>query len=319
MQSSIYKITHTPSKRFYIGSAKNTKLRWARHERQLASGDHHSKYLQRLYNKYGKESLVFEIVEHCEIDKLIEREQYYLDLLLPPLNSYKIAGSPKGFKHSEETKRKISERQKGIKKTFSKQGLKNIREGQKKPRSEQARKKYSEAAKRRGTAHMITPEALEKTAAFHRGKKRSEETKRKISEAKKGKKMPEQARIKMIERMRSPEMRNRLSELAKQRPALNSGKPMSNEQKAKLSVLKKGVPLSEEHKRKIREACAKGFNHTDEAKKKIAETHRKFTNEQVLEIRQQHKSGLSHQQLANMYGVARHTIGRVVNGIGVYA
>lgn len=319
MQSSIYKITHTPSGRFYIGSAKNTKLRWARHERQLASGDHHSKYLQRLYNKYGKESLVFEIVEHCEIDKLIEREQYYLDLLLPPLNSYKIAGSPKGFKHSEETKRKQSERQKGRKVTFSQQGMANILASAKKTKSVEHRKKLSESAKLRDISHLKTPEVIEKVALFHRGRKRSEETKQKISKSRKGKKLPEEALQKMIDRMRSPEMRKHLSRLAKQRPAPNKGKLMSDEQKAKISAAKKGLSLSEEHKRKIREACAKGFNHTDEVKKKIAETHRKFTNEQVLEIRQQHNSGLSHQQLANMYGVARHTIGRVVNGIGVYA
>lgn len=319
MDSSIYKITHVASGRFYIGSAKNTKMRWRRHEQQLKNGDHHSKYLQRLYNKYGAESLTYEIVEYCEVNKLLEREQYYLDTLSPPLNSLKIAGSALGYKHSEETKRRQSERQKGRKVTFSEEGWANILAAIKRPKTEEHRKKISEANKKRGTAHLRTPEALKKVAAFHRGRKRSEETKHKISEAKKGKKMPEHSRIEMIERMRSPEMREHLSKLAKQRPAPNKGKPMSDEQKAKLSALKKGVSLSEEHKRKIREACAKGFVHTDEAKKKIAETHRKFTDEQVLEIRRQHNSGLTQQQLANIYGVKRHTIGRVVNGVGVYA
>lgn len=319
MDSSIYKITHVASGRFYIGSAANTKIRWRRHEQQLKNGDHHSKYLQRLYNKYGAESLTYEIVEYCEVDKLLEREQYYLDTLSPPLNSLKIAGSALGHKHSEETKRRQSERQKGKKRTFTEEGWANILASLKKPRSEESRKKYSEAAKRRDMSHLRTPEALEKVADFHRGRKRSEETKRKISEGRKGKKLPEEALQKMIERMRSPEMREHLSKLAKQRPAPNKGKPMSDEHKAKLSALKKGVPLSKEHKRKIREACAKGFAHTNEAKKKIAETHRKFTNEQVLEIRRQHKEGLNYRQLANMYGVQSNTIGRVVNGVGVYA
>lgn len=44
---------------------------------------------------------------------ILEREQFYLDLLLPSLNVNKIAGSMLGFKHSEENLLKISQIQRG--------------------------------------------------------------------------------------------------------------------------------------------------------------------------------------------------------------
>jgi group I intron endonuclease len=318
MQSSIYKITHVASGRFYIGSAVNTKARWIRHEQQLKRNQHHSKYLQRLYNKYGHESIKFEVIEYCYKEKLLEREQHYLDTLNPALNSHKIAGSPLGHKWSDEAKKRHSEMLKGRKVTFSDQGKANIIKAAKRPRTDQTKKKMSEAAKNRDMAHLRTPEAISKVAEKHRGMKRSEETRKRISESKKGTKMPEHAIVVMRQRMRSLEMRALLSEKAKGKIPHNKGKKMSDEQKRKLSEAKKGKKLSEEHKTKIKQSCAKGFDHTNEAKKKIAESKRKFTDEQVLEIRRLHTSGLSHQKLADMYKVQRHTIGRVINGLGIY-
>jgi group I intron endonuclease len=49
---------------------------------------------------------------------LIEREQYYLDLLKPEYNICKIAGSTLGFKHSELTKAKMSINNTGKKHTY---------------------------------------------------------------------------------------------------------------------------------------------------------------------------------------------------------
>jgi group I intron endonuclease len=54
--------------------------------------------------KYRYSNFSFEILEYCEPKKCIEREQYYLDLLKPEYNILKNAGSPLGFKHSEESK-----------------------------------------------------------------------------------------------------------------------------------------------------------------------------------------------------------------------
>ena len=56
-----------------------------------------------------------EILEYCESNKeiLLEREQYYLDLIPLKYNIYPTAGSPLGSKLSEETREKMSEAKKG--------------------------------------------------------------------------------------------------------------------------------------------------------------------------------------------------------------
>lgn len=319
MLSGIYKITHIQSGRFYIGSAKNFKSRWNTHKQDLAKNKHHSKYLQAIYNKYGKDSISYEIIEYCEIEKLLIREQFYLDTMKPQLNSLKIAGSPLGYRHTEETKKKLAERQRGRKVKFSEEALANIREGIKnRIYSDEAKARMVKAAKERGWP-KLSKETIDKIAAFHTGRKRSQETKNRISEGRKGKQISPQGLAKMKAKMQSPEMRQHLSNLAKNRPSPNKGKPLSEERKQHLSKIKKGKPLSEEHKAKIRAACAKGFNHTDEAKRKMAASKLRFTKEEVLEIREKYKSGLSMEKLAQQYNVMRHTIGRVINGKGLYS
>ena len=71
--------------------------------------------------KYGYGNFSLEILEYCEPKDLISREQYYLDLIKPEYNILKIAGSSLGYRHTEETFIKFSQRtnehRKGI--TFS--------------------------------------------------------------------------------------------------------------------------------------------------------------------------------------------------------
>ena len=57
--------------------------------------------------KYGYSNFKLEIIEYCNVSVLLEREQYYLDILKPEYNILKIAGSNLGFKHAEETLTKI--------------------------------------------------------------------------------------------------------------------------------------------------------------------------------------------------------------------
>ena len=54
-----------------------------------------------------------EILEYCDVSKLLEREQYYFDLLEPDYNIAKVAGSTIGVPRSEEFKNKLSELRKG--------------------------------------------------------------------------------------------------------------------------------------------------------------------------------------------------------------
>jgi hypothetical protein len=58
--------------------------------------------------KNGYSKFKLEILEYCELDNLIEREQYYLDTLKPEYNILKTAGSLTGFKHSMATRELMS-------------------------------------------------------------------------------------------------------------------------------------------------------------------------------------------------------------------
>lgn len=93
----IYKISSLiKPNRIYIGSALNIKRRWNKHKSDLKNNKHHSIKLQRHYNKYGIDDLIFEIIEECVIDCLIDWEQHYIDKTHTYFNTCKIAGSSKG-------------------------------------------------------------------------------------------------------------------------------------------------------------------------------------------------------------------------------
>lgn len=113
----------TPN-RVYVGSGININKRWNRHRVLLRRNKHHSPLLQRHYNKYGEDDLVFEIIESGEYlckQHLLSREQgwfwhyEYENTEKPYFNCEKIAGNRLGSKASEATRRKLSEQRKGKK------------------------------------------------------------------------------------------------------------------------------------------------------------------------------------------------------------
>jgi len=73
----------------------------------LKRNKHFNKYIQRSWNKYGEENFMFEILENCEVEKLIEREQYYIDTLKPELNTVLSAKPRRNIKLSEEELHRI--------------------------------------------------------------------------------------------------------------------------------------------------------------------------------------------------------------------
>ena len=79
----VYKITNTANGKYYVGSSKNIKQRWVRHQNELNAGVHGNKYLQNAWNKYGAKNFQFEIIEECLVDHQFEREQFYLNTLNP--------------------------------------------------------------------------------------------------------------------------------------------------------------------------------------------------------------------------------------------
>lgn len=77
-KSGIYRIIDPSSGRFYIGSAKNFRKRFNAHLTSFRNKNPSIKLLN-FVQKYGHETLIFEIVEFCDEEFLIEREQEYLD------------------------------------------------------------------------------------------------------------------------------------------------------------------------------------------------------------------------------------------------
>lgn len=147
--SGIYKIINKINGKGYVGSAIDVEDRWACHRSLLLRGKHHSKHLQRAWNKDGEDRFEFILIEQISnVNLLIEREQYWIDYYksYDDKFGYNIcpkAGSKLGFKHSEESKKKMRSK-------------------------------------------TLTDEQKEHLRKINLGKKASEETKRKISVANTG-------------------------------------------------------------------------------------------------------------------------------------
>ena len=165
-ESGVYKITNTVNGKIYIGSSIDVERRIRQHTWKLKHGTHKNRHLQYAYNKYGAENFIIEIIEFCEAEKCIEREQFYLDFYTPfnienGYNIRTIAESQLGIKFSEESIKKLSESHKGYKPTL------------------QARKNQSSAMMGR----KVSDETREKLRAKNIGKKMSKEACAKISVA----------------------------------------------------------------------------------------------------------------------------------------
>jgi group I intron endonuclease len=76
----VYKIQNLINENLYYGSSKNIQKRWKTHRSQLNGGKHGNFHLQRAWIKYGSHNFIFEVIEECSLDILLEREQYYLDI-----------------------------------------------------------------------------------------------------------------------------------------------------------------------------------------------------------------------------------------------
>jgi group I intron endonuclease len=156
--------------RFYIGSAIHIKHRWVCHLFELKRNIHTNKILQNHFNKYGESDLIFKIIEPCFPQFLLCREQEYIDNLTPYFNICKIASNCLGRIVSEETKKKQSDNRKG---KYS--GENHPFYG--KHQSEESKESMS-------NSHIglkQSKETINKRVIKNTGKKRTVETKQKMS------------------------------------------------------------------------------------------------------------------------------------------
>ena len=147
----IYCLRNLINNKRYVGNSKGLRKRKNYHFLTLRRGRGVNFHLQNSYNKHGEENFIFEVLEYIE-DKncLLERENYWIDFYdtTNPEKGYnmrKSAGSPLGFKWSEESKKRLSE---------SKTGSNNNFFGKK--HSGETRKKLSEKRKGKTPSAKLT-------------------------------------------------------------------------------------------------------------------------------------------------------------------
>ena len=191
----VYQIRNIINGKLYIGSSKNLKSRFQTHQKNLRNNYHENQHLQRAYNKYGKDNIIFEVIEICAIENQYLCEQYWIDKFFGDncYNLNPIASRPPSPKGNVEVYKKVSHA---------------LKEWHKDPEN---KKKYSETHK----GHYVSEETRIKLSKANKGKKPSkqciegykkyrlenphlsEETKRKISEAGKGRIHTEESKVKM--------------------------------------------------------------------------------------------------------------------------
>lgn len=114
-KNGVYKITNIAKNRFYIGSTSQGFLkRFKQHLYILKKGKSIQRYNKWMVRDYRlNNDFIFEVLEVVEeINKIQEREQYYLDIYFNETNCYNMcpkADGIKGHKMSKESKKKISE------------------------------------------------------------------------------------------------------------------------------------------------------------------------------------------------------------------
>lgn len=163
--------------KFYIGSSVNIRRRLITYYNLEHLAKYPKRYINNALLKYGYSAFSLYILEYCNEEDLIKREQYYFELLEPNYNICTVAGSTLGRLHRAESKGKISDTKIGT----------NLEEanhffGQ--THTEEARKKMSDAKLNR----TLTDEIKKKISNSMAGRTFSEERKLNLSLSKRNSK-----------------------------------------------------------------------------------------------------------------------------------
>lgn len=103
-KTGVYRITNLINNKFYIGStANNFYNRFHQHISDYKAGKRDIRILYAAIDKYGIHNFEFKIVEFCNKEDVLIREQFYLDLGTD-YNCAKIAGNLLGLKHLPTSK-----------------------------------------------------------------------------------------------------------------------------------------------------------------------------------------------------------------------
>lgn len=171
MTCGIYALINIETLEEYIGKSINIEGRWLDHKNNAIKGiDYH---IYRAIRKYGWEKFDKHIIEECLEDELNDKEIYWIETLDTYKHGYNMTIGGDGVRffgeengmfgrhHTEESKQKMSQKQKGRPSYWKGKHL-----------TEEAKQKISDANKGK--------------TAWNKGKSWSEESKQKMSESHKG-------------------------------------------------------------------------------------------------------------------------------------
>lgn len=187
MTSGIYRLFCTASGKSYVGQSKNVVGRVEGHFKYLHEGRHANQYLQRSFDLHGHDAFLAEVLEYCNQEVLTSREQYWMDHygLENLYNLAPAAGTMAGYKHTEETRKKISI---GTSKVLMGN---SYAKGTKRTPEQSAKISEARRGNQNAKGHKYTPEQSARLSEARRGntnakgKKHSEESRKRNSEAQK--------------------------------------------------------------------------------------------------------------------------------------
>ncbi len=129
-KSGIYSILNESNNLIYIGSTNNLAHRKNQHFSLLDLKKHFNKKLQNAWLKYGRENFSFNVIEECAVEKLKEKEQFWINFYqsFRQNSGYNLVKIADRNTISEETKEKISKNHKKYwkNKKFSESHLANL-------------------------------------------------------------------------------------------------------------------------------------------------------------------------------------------------
>lgn len=115
--SGIYQIVNKITNECYVGSSINLKKRKNDHFYLLRKKKHYNNFLQNSFNKHGENNFEFNIISLCDKTLCIKMEQHFINEIKPLFNINPTAGNSLGVKHTQETIEKIRQSQTGKKKS----------------------------------------------------------------------------------------------------------------------------------------------------------------------------------------------------------
>lgn len=128
-KSFVYRWTNKINGKTYLGSTSNAKSRLQTYYDQYSLNITNMPIYKAIL-KYGHSNFIFDIIEYCEPQDIIQREQYYLDHFDFDYNILEKANSSLGYKHTSKTIEKLKGRKNLLGYKHTEETLAILRESQ---------------------------------------------------------------------------------------------------------------------------------------------------------------------------------------------